>query len=130
MSEIVIDTSVWIDFFRGVEVLHIEEALSEGRVFLTPLVVSELMSGVKTKSEEKKMEKFVLNTPLVDCDLSHWLRVGNLRSFLIKKGFNVSTPDAHVAQCALDKKAYLYSFDKIFNKIAACLEIKLLSNIH
>ena len=45
MNEIIVDTSVWIDFFRGKEIPFLEEALKEGRVILSPVIVAELISS-------------------------------------------------------------------------------------
>lgn len=46
------------------------------------------------------------------------MRVGRLRAQLFLKGISVSTPDAHVAQCALDVNADLLSEDHVFSAIA------------
>src|SRR5205085_10796471 len=35
--------------------------------------------------------------------LEHWINVGNLRRALRQAGVSVTIPDAHVAQCALDR---------------------------
>jgi predicted nucleic acid-binding protein len=40
-------------------------------------------------------------------------------------GVPVSTPDAHVAQCALDRDAVLLSRDKIFARIASRTGLKV-----
>ena len=50
--------------------------------------------------------------------LAHWIYVGQLRRRLADKGLSVSTPDAHVAQCALDRDALLLARDAIFKRIA------------
>ena len=46
---------------------------------------------------------------------------------LREHGVSVSTPDAHVAQCALDRGAWLLSRDKIFPDIAQVLPLQLLT---
>ncbi len=56
--------------------------------------------------------------PLHDCPFTHWIRVGELRQSLAKKGVTVSTPDAHIAQCALDRGSLLLSRDAVFTRIA------------
>jgi predicted nucleic acid-binding protein len=46
-----------------------------------------------------------------------------LRRRLADRGISVSTPDAHVAQCALDRGALLLSRDAIFTRIAHASEL-------
>ncbi len=48
----------------------------------------------------------------------HWIAVGDLRAMLARRGLTVSTADAHVAQCALDRDALLLSHDAVFTRIA------------
>jgi len=57
--------------------------------------------------------------------LEHWVRVGDLRRRLAGRGVSVSTADAHVAQCALEREAVLLSRDAIFARIAEASELRL-----
>ena len=41
------------------------------------------------------------------------------------RGLHVSTPDAHIAQCAIELDAPLLSRDRIFSKIAAVTRLRL-----
>ncbi len=128
MSEIIVDTSVWIEFFRGKELPLLESALKEGRVLLTPIVLAELMSGVRTENEKEKLKNFLFQLEVAPHDRDHWLQVGLLRAKASKKGISLSTPDAHVAQCVIDCQGLLYSFDKIFEKLAKLIPLKLVSS--
>lgn len=126
MSGVVVDTSSWISYFAGEPQQTLDEALQEGRVFLSPVVAVELMSGRLTKSKREQLADFLRDLPLCDASLEHWLRVGDLRSRLARKGLTVSTPDAHVAQCAIDLSGYLLSEDKIFSQMARPSGLRLL----
>ena len=55
--------------------------------------------------------------PLVDCDLSPWCRIGELRGLAARNGGSLSTPDAHIAQSAMDLKGALVSADLVFRKL-------------
>jgi predicted nucleic acid-binding protein len=63
--------------------------------------------------------------PLHDTPLEHWMNVGELRRLLASKGLNVTISDAHVAQCAIDRNAVLYSGDEIFTRIAHHTSLRL-----
>lgn len=41
------------------------------------------------------------------------------------RGLAVSTPDAHVAQCALDRDAVLLSGDAVFTRMAAVAKLRV-----
>lgn len=131
MNALVIDTSTWINYFNGKKVLlqeQVDNALKEGRVFLSPVVAAELISGTKqSQAMENELIDFLKELPLCDHSFEHWVRVGKLRRDLAKKGISISTPDAHVLQCALDLKAYLVHEDKIFDKVCAHIPLKSLS---
>ncbi len=117
VSALVVDTSVWVEFFRGVPLPALEGALRDGLVLLPPIVAAELLSAPLSKVERRSLSEFVHHLPLHPTPLTHWEAVGALRAQLAKKGLTVSTPDAHVAQCALEADARLWSKDAIFRKV-------------
>ena len=92
--------------------------MAHGAIILPPLVVSELVSGAGKKSDRVAVETLLANLPLHETPLDYWIRVGQLRRLLKERGFSVSTPDAHIAQCALDRQALLLSRDAVFSRIA------------
>lgn len=126
MNVLLVDTSVWIEFFRGQTYPELELALKEGRVVVSPIVLAELMSGPKNKREASRLEDFLSELPLHETPKEHWLFVGQLRHRLAKCGFNVSIPDTHIAQCTLDLEGYLFSLDQIFKKLAKRIGLKLI----
>lgn len=125
MNVLVVDTSSWIEYFRGRSSRIIDVALQEGRVFLPPVVAAELLSGYKPEGRRSSFIKFLHELAACDCDIDHWIRVGELRAKLIQQGLTVSIPDCHIAQCALDLKGYLLSEDKIFSKFASTVGMSL-----
>ena len=127
MSGVVVDTSSWIGYFNRGEYSIIDEALAEGRVYLSGVIAAELTSGKISVRHRSALKSFLGDLPLVQADLQHWFRVGQLRATLLTKGLTVSTPDAHVAQCALDLQAELLTEDKVFTKIANKVELQLFS---
>ena len=125
MSGVVVDTSVWIDFFAGKPAELLEEALLSGAAVMPPIVVAELVSGATNAAHRGAIGELLQDAPLHETPLDHWVRVGDLRALLARKGLTVSVPDAHVAQCALDRDAILLTGDAIFAKIARHTELRL-----
>ena len=119
MSVLVVDTTVWVEFFRGRGLPRLEQALNDGDVVLPPIVAAELVSAPLTAGERRRLEEFLRDLPLHPTPLDHWLRVGGLRATAARKGLTVSTPDAHVAQVALDLDGAIWSDDEVFTQLAA-----------
>ena len=124
MSAVVVDTSVWIDFFAGRPTERLEDALRLGSVALPPVVVAELLSGVRGR-DRAAMIDLLADLELSATPLAHWIAVGDLRAALARRGLSVSTPDAHVAQCALDQDALLLAHDAIFTRIADATALRV-----
>ncbi len=127
MSALFVDTSVWVEFFRGVPLPALEESLHDGLVVLAPVVAAELLSAPLSRVERRSLTAFLEDLPIHPTPLDHWLSVGALRAQLSKKGLSVSTPDAHVAECALEAGALLWSNDAIFRKVAKETPLRLFS---
>jgi predicted nucleic acid-binding protein len=125
VSGVVADTSVWIDFFAGRPQRELEAALQHGIVVLPPVVVAELVSGAQRPPDRIAITRLLAELPVHETSVDHWIRVGELRRLLRDRGLSVSTPDAHVAQCALDRDAVLLSRDKVFARIAGRIRLKV-----
>ncbi len=125
MSVVVVDTSVWIDFFAGRAAAALEESLAEGTVVMSPIVAAELISGAHRPVDRAALIDLLHGLPLHETPLAHWIRAGELRRRLKEQGISVSTPDAHVAQCAIDRNAVLLARDVIFKKIAQFSSLRL-----
>jgi len=125
VSALVIDTSSWVSYFAGRGSSLVDEALEEARVHLPPIVAAELLSAPLAARDRRALEDLLRDLPPCPCDLGHWFRVGALRATLRGKGLTVSTPDAHVAQCALDLGAELLTEDAIFAHVARCSALRL-----
>lgn len=118
MSGVVADTSEWIEYFAGRPAVGLEHALDAGTVVLPPIVVAELVSGARTDKARRALEALIRDLVVHETPVDHWARVGQLRRDLSRRGLSVSTPDAHVAQCAIDRGAILLTRDGVFTKIA------------
>jgi len=122
---VVVDTSVWVEYFRGSGALELETLLDEGLVLLAPVVAAELVSAPLRAHERRSVIALLEPLALHPTPVEHWFAVGQLRAELAKAGLAVSTPDAHIAQCALEARATLWSRDRIFRRISERSELAL-----
>lgn len=118
MSAIVVDTSAWIDFFAGQSIPTLEDGLAHGAVVIPPIAIAELLSGARRGRERELLEDVLGDLPLHATPRAHWVRVGDLRREMRNRGIALSTPDAHVAQCALDLRGILLTRDAVFARVA------------
>ena len=125
MSALVVDTSSWIAWLAGGGSSLVDEALAEGRLHLPVIVSAELLSGRLADAERAELQDMLSDLPAVGTDPAHWFRVGKLRAGLRAEGLSVSTPDAHVAQCAIDTGGVLLTEDRVFEKIAKVVPLRL-----
>lgn len=84
-----------------------------------------MLSGSLRARERARLEDFLSDLELCPHDLSHWFRVGKFREELRRAGLSVSTPDAHVARCALECDGLLLTEDSVFAKIARAKRLRL-----
>lgn len=125
MSALVVDTSSWVSYFAGRGSSLIDAALEEGRLYLPVVVAAELLSGRLSRGQREALARMLSALPLAPHDRDHWFRTGALRAALGAKALTVSTPDAHVAQAAMDLDAELLSEDKVFARIANEASLRL-----
>jgi predicted nucleic acid-binding protein len=125
VAGVVVDTSVWVDFFAGRTSELLVEALANDAVIIPPVVVAELVTGASTPSQRSLIGELLQDAPIHETPLDHWIQVGDLRRRLAGKGLTITTPDAHVAQCALDRDAVLMTRDAVFQRIARHTRLRL-----
>ena len=94
---------------------------------IAPLIVAELVGGAKHERKLAIIASILEDFPVHPTPLQHWLSVGHLRRTLAERGIACSTPDAHIAQCALDLDALLLTRDKVFAQVARVSALRLLS---
>jgi tRNA(fMet)-specific endonuclease VapC len=124
VAVVVVDTSIWIDFFRGIPCPALEESLKYSQAYLSPVVAAELLSGTKRISERESLKKLFKELPLIDCPLNHWVKVGELRQRILVQGENITIPDCHIAQCAIELEGFLLTKDAVFKRISKQIGLK------
>ncbi|HVW96605.1 MAG TPA: PIN domain-containing protein [Mucilaginibacter sp.] len=123
MDIILVDTSVWINFFKGKETpasLFLKSNLGSIVITTCPVIIQEVLQGVVHDTEFKKVSSsFRALTPLTGdpYELAHDAAV--LYREIRKKGFTVRKPnDCLIASYAIKNTVKLLHDDKDFNFIA------------
>jgi predicted nucleic acid-binding protein len=122
---VVLDSSVLIDQLSKGPLEALRVLLGDVPVFLPPLVLSEVLSGADDLASRAQIGELLQDVPVHETPLAHWIDLGSLRRNLRRHGLNVTLPDAHVAQCALELDAALMTRDAVFGRIAKHVPLRL-----
>lgn len=128
MDKILIDTSVWITFFRGRSKEVVEEVASllrKGQVVVTGIVLIELLQGALNEKELDNIVTLLEPVERIDPTPSQWEEAGRFSYRLRKKGITTSTVDALLALLAIEYDCRLFTEDKHFEVIAQQTDLRL-----
>jgi len=76
VNVLIVDTSSWISYFKGKAQPDIDLALKEGRVYLPPIVLAELLSARLNIKMRSQLEDFLKELHWIHSSFEHWSRVG------------------------------------------------------
>jgi tRNA(fMet)-specific endonuclease VapC len=119
-TKMIVDTSVWIEFFRRADSPHsmcLKRLLREGRVVLQGLILAELLQGIKSQKESRIVKKALQKLPYVEMTRQLWERAGEICSSLLRKGITIPLSDVIVASCALSEDIEIFTLDSHFKRI-------------
>jgi tRNA(fMet)-specific endonuclease VapC len=119
MESVLLDTTVWIDAFRGKtpQIVSVTQALlNDDRILVCGPVIFEIKRGLRPPDRKKIL-------PLLDAlirlsvDETVWDAAGDLDASLRKKGTTIPPMDVIIAQVCLHHKVSLFTLDQHFSSI-------------
>lgn len=120
ISPLLIDTSAWIDFFRGKQTAvtdTVQLALQLGLARLCGPIKAELLQGVKNKKEKQQLGVVfdaVENLPTHELD---WEVAGNSLQALRENGITLPLTDALIATIANRHKVHILTLNHHFSHL-------------
>ena len=122
-----IDSSVWIEYFKGNERTKMLDLFIELDIAATnDLILTELLPFL-TLHNEKEIFSLLSILPRIELDI-FWKGIRETQKLNLNKGVNtVGIPDLIIAQQCVDKNLELWSFDKHFKLMSEYLELKIYS---
>lgn len=130
MDKVLIDTSVWVAFFRGKEkevIGEVSSLLTKGKVVVPGLVMTELLQGALDEKEFAKILNLMEPVERIGPSDRTWEEAGRLSYSLRRKGITSSTIDILLALLAIENDCLLFSQDKHFELIAKRSDLRLYS---
>ncbi len=125
---ILVDTSVWIDFFSsspGLAGHQLRRMILEAEPFaMTGVIVAEVLQGLKR--DIPRIERYLSQWEMLEPGGFFTYREAAAISRLARaRGISLSTIDTLIAAIAMEKGASLFSLDKDFSRIARITSLRL-----
>lgn len=125
---VLVDTSVWIAFFRdgsSQAAKKLDMLLDEGEACFCGLIEAELLPGLR-KEDRTRVRTLMAGLPCMEIATDIWADVAEIQERSLAQGLGpFSIPDLILAAVALRHKVPLFSLDSHFLSIARVTGLKL-----
>ena len=114
-----VDTSAWIDFFRGREPLAsaVDQAIELDEAAVCGPIVTELRRGLRSARDRRGVLPLLSACHLLEQPAALWEEAGDLGFALARKGSIVKTVDLLIAAYAIAHGVAVLTGDRDFERI-------------
>jgi predicted nucleic acid-binding protein len=131
--DVIIDSSVWIDFFNYYEskeadvLQYLVENNFNNNIYICPAIYMEVLRGIKDDNTFYDIKEILLNFSLLDNDIMTITNSAiNIYRNLRKKGITIRKQnDCLIAAYAIYNGIQIFHKDKDFEKIADNTKLKI-----
>lgn len=127
-GKILVDTSVWIEFFRkeqSVVSQKIRGCLELNQVCYAGPVAIELYQGAKTRKEFEVIDHLLQAIDYIEITRAHYYHAGQISHEAARSGQIFSIVDLILAVVAHDEQLRLFSLDSHFKDISRFCPLSL-----
>jgi tRNA(fMet)-specific endonuclease VapC len=127
-DKVLIDTSVWIEFFRKKESSissRLKEYLKLNQACYTGPIAVEVYQGAKTPKEIQIIDQLLQTIHYVEITRMHYHHAGLISQKAAREGKIFSTIDMILASVAHDEQLLLFSLDTHFQEISRYCKLSL-----
>jgi hypothetical protein len=128
---ILIDSSVWIDFFNGIEGKAVSELekliVDEEDICLSEYILTEVLQGFRDDSDYETAKRYLLRFPVAGMqDENSYVEAAQIYRKCRNQGITIrKAADCIVAQNAIENNLFLLHKDQDFNMIASVCSLKV-----
>ena len=126
---ILVDTSVWADWWNGAPGAHCERldrALANQAVGVAPVILTETLQGFRNERGFETARRLLLELPILTLDTAGHVDAARLYRSLRRRGVTVrGTVDCVIAQTCIASGAQLLTADRDFAAIAKHSPLRL-----
>lgn len=125
---VLVDTSVWIAFFRegaSRAAKELDVLLEEGSACFCGLVEAELLPGLR-REDRTRVRALMAGLPCLEISTDIWTDVAEIQERSLAQGLGpFSIPDLILTAVALRNKVPLFSLDRHFVSLARVTGLRL-----
>lgn len=124
---ILVDTSAWVDFFRGPSKTAdvVADLIEKGQAAICGVISYELIQGAKSDDEAAHLSGVLSGLHYVEMTHDLWLRAGNISAGLRRKGITLPMSDLLIGAIALEHGLEVLSLDEHFTSIPGLKQYRL-----
>jgi len=129
MKYILVDTCIWVDFFKDSDTdlsYRLENLISEDRVILSDVVRSELLVGARDKKEMEELSSVLGGLKIAEIDSKTFIKAGALGFSMRRAGYTLPLTDLIITAQAIHQESQIWTYDKHFSTLESELEIDLI----
>lgn len=118
--QVLIDTSIWVEYFRGKNhelVESVKGLIRTQRAVLCGIVLSELLSGVRARKDRDTLKQTLDALEYAEVSMATWIATGEMSRSIRQQGIGVPLTDLIVAALALENDSELFTLDSHFDRI-------------
>ena len=118
-GNVLVDTSAWVDFFRGTSRTADEVAklVEEGRACICGVVSYELTQGMKSDDEAVRLAGTLSALRYIEMTAELWVRAGAISAGLRRRGITLPMSDMLIGALALEHGLEVLTVDDHFASI-------------
>jgi predicted nucleic acid-binding protein len=128
---IVVDTSVWIDFFRGAISAKVAQFVAlveeDAGIALTDVILTEILQGLRSDTDVRKVERRLAPFEVLRLEsLDDFRRAAALYRIARRQGITVRrTLDCLIASVCIRNDSALLHADADFDRLASCSTLRI-----
>ncbi len=118
-NKVLVDTSVWIEFFRTRSKIgdSLAALLTKNNVSICGVILFELLQGIKAESEKARILGILSGLPYFEMSPDLWQKAAEISQSLKKSGINIPLSDVFIAAIAISNKLSIFTVDRHFEQI-------------
>ena len=123
---VLVDTSVWIEYFRtGSDLEKLDFLIDENLIVINDLILAELVPFLKVRNQ-RKIIKLLNNIYKLDMSIN-WNQIIEFQFKCLKNGLNgIGIPDLLIVQNAKQNRCDIYTLDRHFELMKDILKLQLM----
>jgi predicted nucleic acid-binding protein len=125
--KVLIDTSAWVDFFRGTPKTAdaVAKLIEKGYASICGVISYELVQGAKSDDEAVHLSTVLSALDYIEITSDLWIIAGNISAGLRRKGITLPMSDLLIGTVALEHGLEVLTLDDHFASIPGLKQYRL-----